>query len=637
MAKPIKLAVTNNPSANAGNIQKPASNGPKVDKLAALETWLSARTKGVAAGIFLVSIVLYTVFFQQAKDSPAISMHKWANSDMAFFDQSARHIAQDNWLCDTVLHPFHDWHNILANQYFNQYPQEAQSYYAQHLNQGGVVDTLGARRAWVNEIYQGKVYHQEPMYVYLLAILYRLFGTDPNWIFGLQLLLGALTNVGVFLIGRRYFGSLTGLLAALLVMISGPIMVFQMTLLRTSLTAFLSVLLLYCYQKMLDNNDRKSQWVFGVVGGIAILTQSYFLLFLLLATGWYFWENRANAKQTASALGYIVGAVLLVMLPLFLRNLIVGVPITAMAGHGAINLILFDSGNAAPLEPNYVHLPSAVKLLHDSGGKFFPAALACLKSFNGLGDMLHLLKTKVDGLFIWYEVPNNMSYYVYKEFSPLLKALPAPYWLIAPLGICGLVLGFWRFRWRFMPFFLMVLANASPLFISASLARFRPPFVIMMSLLAAFFIFDLVKNLLAAKWKEILGTILLLGLAGGYTGNIREKDYFLFFPQDIMPFYNAHYKAKLLEYERTVNLPAYLAATTELMGYIPDYFKEVRPSSNRAIYSNEAASCGAVSSLFTMHAKLLKANGKEAESAKFSQQAAILDNIAHASRGKKNR
>jgi hypothetical protein len=277
-----------------------------------------------------------------------------------------------------------------------------------------------------------------------------------------------------------------------------------------------------------------------------------------------------------------------------------------------------------------------VQLLHDSGGKFFPAAVACLKSFDGLGSMLHLLKTKVDGLFIWYEVPNNMSYYMYKEFSPLLKALPAPYGWIAPLGICGLILGFWRFRWRFLPLFLMILVSASPLFISASLARFRSPFVIMMSLLAAFFIIDFAKHLLSAEWKGLLVSVILIVMAGFYTGNIREKDFFVFYPQDIMPFYNAHYKGKLLEYERTNNLPAYLAATTELVGYIPDYFKEVR-SSNRPIYSNEAASCGAVSSLFKMHANLLKANGKEAESAKFSQQVAILDNIANSSRGKKNR
>jgi 4-amino-4-deoxy-L-arabinose transferase-like glycosyltransferase len=76
---------------------------------------------------------------------------------------------------------------------------------------------MAARREWINEIYQGKVYHQEPMYVYLLAATYRLFGLDPNWIYLWQLLLGACTNVLVFLIGRRYFGSLTGLLAAVVV------------------------------------------------------------------------------------------------------------------------------------------------------------------------------------------------------------------------------------------------------------------------------------------------------------------------------------------------------------------------------------------------------------------------------------
>jgi 4-amino-4-deoxy-L-arabinose transferase-like glycosyltransferase len=624
------------PMARVGKIENPAYSVAKIDRLANIEAWLSARKNWVAGGVFLLSVILHTIFFLQAKDTPLKSMHQWGNSDMSFFDQSARRIAAGDWLCDAALHPYHDWHNEFAGDYFKEYPETAASYYAHHLNPEGSADTLAARREWINEIYQGKVYHQEPMYVYLLAATYRLFGLDPNWIYLWQLLLGACTNVLVFLIGRRYFGSLTGLLAAVVVMVSGPIMVFQMTILRTSLTAFLTLLLLFYYQKMLDNQDRKSQLIFGAVGGVSMLTQSYFLLFFVPALAWYAWENRRDVKKTALGLGYIIGALMLIMLPLFIRNVKVGAPMTAMASHGAINLILFNSSNAAPLEPNYVHFPSAVKLMHDSGGKFMSAAVACLESFEKPGDLMNLFHQKMGGLFMWYEVPNNMSYYMYREFSPLLKALPAPYWLIAPLGICGLFFGFWRFRWRFLPIFLMVLASASPLFISASLARFRAPFVILMTLLAAFFVIDLVKNLLTLKWKEVLGAVIMIALTSYYTGHIREKEFFIFFPSDIMPFYVVHYKDKLLALEKSNKNDEYLALTTELIGYVPEYFRTVR-SSHKVHYSNEANCCNSVANLFRMHADILKDTGNDSESDKFSERAKILRDIAGDFNRKMNR
>ncbi len=605
----------------------PAPKKPGIDPITRIETRLVSRKRWIMLGIFLLSTAVNTVYFQQAKDTPLQSMHRWESSDMEFFDQSARYIAAGHWLCDTVLHPYHEWHNEFAKQHFAQYPETAAPYYARNLNAAGIADTLAARREYVNEMFQGKVYHQEPLYVYLVALTYRLFGADPFWVYIWQLLLAAYTNVLVFSVGRRYFGSLTGLLAALVVMVSGPVLVFGMTILRTTLTAFLTLLLAFYYQRLLDRNSRNNQLVFGAVSGIALLSQSYFLLFLLPALAWYAWLHRRDLKSCATGIGLVLGALLIVLAPLFVRNLRVGAPMASMASNGAITYIFFNSGNAAPLEPSYMHFPSTVKLMHDSGGKLLPAAIACLGSFESMGKLLKLYGQKIDGLFMWFEVPNNMSYYIYREFSPLLKALPAPYWLVAPLGICGLFFAFWRYRWKFLPLFLMVLVSASPLFISSSLARYRSPFVILMTLLAAFFVLEMAKSLLTAHWKPLLAGTALFVLAWSYTDNIRDKKFVPFFANDILPAYILHYKDRLIELEREQKLNEYLALTTEVVEYLPDYFFEIK-SGHRATYSNEAQCCRMVANLIKMHAAILEATGNKTESAKFNERINILNGVA---------
>ena len=624
MAGKKKLSAAKKPTDRTEN---PVAAKPGIDRITRIEALLVSRKRWIMAGLFLLSVAVNTVYYQQAKDTPLQSMHRWNSSDMEFFDQSARYIAAGHWLCDTVLHPYHEWHNEFAKQYFEQYPETAAPYYAQNLNAAGIADTVASRRAYINDIFQGKVYHQEPLYVYLIALTYRIFGVDPFWVYVWQLLLIAGTNVLVFLVGRRYFGSLTGLLAALTVIVSGPILVFGMTILRTTLTAFLTLVLAFYYQRLLDRNSRKNQLAFGAVSGIALLSQSYCLLFLLPALGWYAWQNRRDVKICASSMGLVLGTLLIVLVPLFVRNLKVGAPMASMASNGAITYILFNSSNAAPLEPSYMHFPSTVKLMHDSGGKLLPAVLACLGSFEGMGKIMELYGQKIDGLFMWFEVPNNMSYYMYREFSPLLKALPAPYWLIAPLGICGLFFAFWRLRWQFFPLFLMILVSASPLFISSSLARYRTPFVILMTLLAAFFVVELLKSLLTAKWKAVIAGLVLIMMTWYYTDHIRDKRFLPFFANDILPVYILHYQDRLIELEKEQKLNEYLALTSEFVGYLPDYFFELK-SSHRAIYSNEAQCCRLVANLIKMHASILEATGNKAESAKYYERINILTGIA---------
>lgn len=574
------------------------------DWLTPANDFLNNHFKKIAGLIFILSLALSAVYYFEGRNSPLRSLHKWQNSDMSFFDSWAQHIAAGDLWCDTMLHPYHEWHDLLAIEYFHQYPEIAASYYSENFHNGSV-DTLAARKALINDIYKGKAFHQEPLYTYILAADFKIFGHDYKWIYFLQFLLGALTNVLVFLIGRKYFGALIGLFAAAFVMLNGAIMVYEMVALRTTMTNFFTVLLLYLFLLVIEKPDWKIQLLFGASSGIALLGQSYLIVFLVPAMGWFVWMHRKNKKEAAFSMAAFLGAMLIIMSPLFYRNMKVGVPFASLASHGAMSYIPANTTYSAPMKSFFIDFPTMAKFCHDSKGKMIPTAFQCLGTFTGIGDFWRVYKAKINGMFMWYEMPNNMSYYMYREFAPVLGQLPVRYFFIAPLGIAGLILGWWRYRKKFIPFLLMTAACMAPLMIAGDLARYRTPLEIMLSLAAALLIIDLMYFIIRKNWKKFFIWFGLFLLSLFYTGNIVPKGFFVINLNDLGTMYASHYMDRLLQLEKEKKDEEYLQVTAEMMGYLPDYFFTTKLS-DPIYFANEADCCKDAANMMDSHLKTLQ-------------------------------
>ncbi|MCS7036070.1 MAG: glycosyltransferase family 39 protein [Saprospiraceae bacterium] len=597
----------------------------------AWEQYLNAHSLWFSLGIFVVSLALRYAYFHEARQSPASTLHTWNSSDMEFYDAVAKRLASGDWLLDTAMQPYHTWHDDVAKMTFERYPETSKPYYTRFHKPdslGGGIDTLAARKAFISDKMGGKTFYQDPLYAYLIAFTYKITGTtDPHWVYVWQMLLGALLNVLVFWLGRLLFGSLAGLLGALFVLISGPVMVYEMTLLRSTLTAFLTVLALYAYVRTLKRPSLANAVGLGVVAALSMLNQSYMLLFWLPAFAWLAWQLRAQRQLMWKTVGVAVAAWLLALSPLFYRNAAVGAPLTAFSGAGPIIYVSYNGPTAHPLEPNFWDASTTVDLYHKSEGSLLKAISVCWEAFPSWSERWRVYRDKLYSLFIWMEIPNNISYYMFRQFSPTLKALPAPYYWLAPLGLVGLVLGFWRLRRDFLPYFLMLAVSALPLFLSTSVARYRTPLVVLMTLLAAYTVVFLVKTLLDRQLKAAALVAVLLAGAAAFTWNIRERRFFPLYPNDIVPVYLIHYSNRLVKLELDKKYPEYTALLGEFLGYLPEYFHRLNINS-RLRQTNEANCCRYVARFFEMQSIFLGEQGRSDEARKYGERAQILRALA---------
>ncbi len=569
--------------------------------------------------LFSISLIISAVYYTQAWNGPITSYYKWKNSDMAFFDEWAKYIKGNDWVCDTMLHPYHDWHEALATEYFRQFPDVENTYVSQRDSAG----LENAKRALINDIYKGKTYHQEPLYTYMLAITYGIFGEGHRMVFIWQFLMAACTIGLIYLIGRKMFTPLIGVLAAMLVLCNGAITVFEMVLLRTTMTNFFTVLLLYLFLLVLESPTLKRNIVFGVASGFAVLGQSILILFILPAWIWIVWQQRKEIKNTLPALGANVGAFLLVLSPLFIRNLSVGAPMTATASQGAMAYIPMNIQETYPMESFFVHMPSLAKIRHDTGGKMLQAVGACLGTFDNFKSFWRVYSQKINGMFMWYEIPNNVNYYLFREIAPVLKFLPVSYFLIAPLGLTGLLLGLYRFRKKIFPLALMILVSMAPLLIAGNLARYRTPLVILFSILAAYFLIEMISLIATKKMKMAgiaLGVFILVFI---YTATTVRSDKFLYIGADLDTFYREHYLPKLEAVEAAGDYPGYLNVCIEMADDIPDYFFEV-PRSQPITQSTEAECSRHVTIFLESYLNILTFLKKTKEAAFISDRIKIL-------------
>lgn len=240
----------------------------------AIEQWISKRFYVLAAGILLVALALRIGLLVEFPRFPYSESHKSTDLDMNFFNLWADKIADGDILTDTILHPYHTWHDVVARAHGAQ----------------DIPQAIAQWSAW----YGGKTYHQEPFYAWFVAAIKAVAGRDLLPVYIIQMLLGVLSTWLIMLLGRHYAGALAGLAGGLLFALYSPAILYDAVLLRTTLQTTLLLGMVWTAEKLMSG--KRLAWLMGLLGGIGyLLASTFMLLWIPLVVRWLY-MRRADLR-----------------------------------------------------------------------------------------------------------------------------------------------------------------------------------------------------------------------------------------------------------------------------------------------------------------------------------------------------
>jgi tetratricopeptide (TPR) repeat protein len=319
-----------------------------------------------------------------------------------------------------------------------------------------------------------ELFVQSPLYAYLLALFLRTTAEPLLAIRLLQVLLGSGACVLVALSAHRLSGDArAALLAGLLAAGYGPLVYYDVLILKESLGVFLIALFLLLVL-MAAESGRPRRWALaGLVLGLFWLVRANAPLLALPPLAWLGLQRRGRALPAALA---FTAAMLLAVAPLTARNLLVtGKPVLTIAS-GGWNLYAGNNPQATGL---YHAMPGVsadprreagtlVAYAERQAGRPLTDAEAS-DWYVGetlrfvLGQPLQWLRLMLrKALIFWnaFEVPDNYAFSGFVLFLPHL-GLMAGFPLAAALGLAGLALPARTplvrlVRWEVLAYFLSV-------------------------------------------------------------------------------------------------------------------------------------------------------------------------------------
>jgi 4-amino-4-deoxy-L-arabinose transferase-like glycosyltransferase len=164
-----------------------------------------------------------------------------------------------------------------------------------------------------------------PVYPLLLAAIFKLFGTLTLASFyaavSLNCIFSSLACIPVYYSGKRIGGTVLAALAAWLWAIfpTGIVMPFEW-IWDTSLSALLAALLLFMTLHLSDSLNYRDATLYGLLWGIALLTNPALGSLLPFFLGWLFYRGLSARTLRASPLLLAVSIIILTCLPWTVRN-----------------------------------------------------------------------------------------------------------------------------------------------------------------------------------------------------------------------------------------------------------------------------------------------------------------------------
>jgi len=367
----------------------------------------------------------------------------------------------------------------------------------------------------------GQPYWMGPLYPHLLALSYAVFGAgSPALLLG-QWLLTLVNILLVYRLGRRWLGETGALAAAALYAGYGPPVFYAgFRLMETVVTTLTLLIALQAWRAVARPTG--PAWLgLGLLVGVTATARGNALMllpFLLLVLPW-----RAGRWRTSARLGGLLwlGAALAI-LPVSVRNLLVGGDLVLLTSNAGVNLLIGQQaqygGMFGPLSevPQFEFDPTGETLLEAELGRDFSpsqvsrelARRAARHVLDEPGAMVAHYARKAYRFWSGYELPQIFSWnYWHVRLAPLCW-FPVPFVLLAAGGLAGLVALPPPVRRQFVALVGAWFAGLLPFFPTA---RYRLPVVPLLAIATAAWVVAIVAASCGRAWRRA-GALAAAGL-----------------------------------------------------------------------------------------------------------------------------
>jgi 4-amino-4-deoxy-L-arabinose transferase-like glycosyltransferase len=369
---------------------------------------------------------------------------------------------------------------------------------------------------WAVDIVSGNfwgtdVFFLRPLYPYLLALVYSVFGQHILAVQLVQVVLATVSGFLLFDTTRRMFGAAAAAFASIGFALTGILVFYTGALLYVEITVLLNLLFLWL---ILVAGDRTWVWMLsGLCFGLLVICRPEVLVaapFLLLWLGRKSVVDRESYIVRRSSLAAMTVVALAVIAVVPVRNYIVARDPVLFTAHSGMN---FYYGNNPSADGTWQPTAEFEKgggfsherlreISHTIDGKEVKASAASAHwTRKGLEFITHqplaylrLLGRKFLLFFSNFEVPNNYYPETARASSVPFKLAFIGFGLVLALALPGMVWA-WPKRGQAAPVYLFVAAYLVSALLSYVLSRLRAPVIPLLLMFAGLGLSELVEAL----------------------------------------------------------------------------------------------------------------------------------------------
>jgi len=402
------------------------------------------------------------------------------------------------------------------------------------------ISDAGVYYNWAKDIVEGTPSHQgvfymAPLYPYILAFIFKLFGVSVSAAAIVQHVAGILILLLVYLIAKKVFSIRVAIIATILCLLHPSLMFHESKILLETFAILFYLLSLYLL--LFQQKERLNiplSFLTGLALGVSTVQRPNILLFIILVIIWLFILFKPKCNWAIITSLILVIGVIIPILPVTIHNYKVSGEFVLLTYNTGINFYYGSDPEAAPTFTRRVTVGDSIETEEESakkiaeketGRKLGPSGISAFWMKRGFqqirkdffGWFGYQLK-KIYWSMNTYEIANNYNIQFERNQVPILKFLFIPYGLIFLLAMIGI--GFTPKR---DPKIILLLFYMGAIFagliIFTVVGRFRLTLTVILAMFAGYGLFEYIDSLrkrhldISASKRYLAATLAIVILA----------------------------------------------------------------------------------------------------------------------------